>query len=186
MPWSPEQKIQTREKILHSAARLFTRNGFEKVSINDVMQQAGLTRGAFYKHFASKSELYSEAIVYGARKVAAERKSRATDMKAVLEAYLSRDHVETVDDACPLAFLVSDIAQQGNIDQKAYQQVLEGLVKALAKESGQSEDTALLSSILMIGGVALARAVNDESLSDRILSVARDETRKQLIENCSE
>lgn len=66
MGWSASQKQQSRERILQSAAELFTREGFENVGINDVMQHAGMTRGAFYNHFSSKSELYAEAILAAA------------------------------------------------------------------------------------------------------------------------
>ena len=57
MPWTTEHKQKSREKILSSAARLFTKKGFDAVSIDDVMRLAGLTRGAFYAHFKSKSDV---------------------------------------------------------------------------------------------------------------------------------
>jgi AcrR family transcriptional regulator len=36
--------------------------GFDTVSIDDVMADAGLTRGSFYRYFESKGDLYSEAV----------------------------------------------------------------------------------------------------------------------------
>lgn len=62
MPWPATQRATTRQMILDSASRLFALEGFEKVSIDSIMESAGLTRGAFYSHFASKTELYTEAI----------------------------------------------------------------------------------------------------------------------------
>jgi len=62
MPYSSEHKAQTRERIVHAARRLFNRHGFEQVSIDRVMSEAGLTRGAFYHHFDSKDELYAAAV----------------------------------------------------------------------------------------------------------------------------
>ena len=41
---------------------MFNRHGFEQVSIDDIMQHVGLTRGGFYNHFKSKDELYAEAV----------------------------------------------------------------------------------------------------------------------------
>jgi TetR/AcrR family transcriptional regulator, transcriptional repressor for nem operon len=61
MPYSPKHKLDTREKILESARRLFNRKGFSEVSIDEVMENAGLTRGGFYRHFRDKDELYAEA-----------------------------------------------------------------------------------------------------------------------------
>ena len=64
MPLSAEHKKQSRQKILESAFFLFTEQGFENVSIDVIMKKAGMTRGAFYAHFASKSDLYKESISY--------------------------------------------------------------------------------------------------------------------------
>ena len=62
MPYSPKHKRESREKILESARRLFNKKGFSEVSIDEVMENAGLTRGGFYRHFRDKDELYAEAV----------------------------------------------------------------------------------------------------------------------------
>ena len=49
-------------KIVDSARRLFNRRGFESVSVDSIMAQAGLTRGGFYSYFDSKSDLYAEVL----------------------------------------------------------------------------------------------------------------------------
>ena len=54
MPYSAEHKARSREKILEAAVRLFAFRGFDQVSLDDLMQEAGLTRGAFYAYFVSK------------------------------------------------------------------------------------------------------------------------------------
>lgn len=55
-------KSKTKERILASATELFSRNGFQKVSIGQIMKLAKMTHGAFYAHFASKEALYSESV----------------------------------------------------------------------------------------------------------------------------
>ena len=62
MPYSAGHKLQTRQRILESARRLFNSKGFADVSIDEVMDQAGLTHGGFYRHFRDKSDLYAEAV----------------------------------------------------------------------------------------------------------------------------
>lgn len=62
MPYPKDHKQRTRQAILESARRLFAQKGFEAASIERIMGACGLTRGAFYAHFASKGELYREAI----------------------------------------------------------------------------------------------------------------------------
>lgn len=180
MPWSPERKAQTRNRILKSAADLFTQQGFEKVSINQIMHNAGLTRGAFYQHFQSKSELYCEAIIFGAQQASTARRKEAVDIGEVIDNYLSREHMESTSSACPLAFLVSDITHQESLNKASYTRVLKNLIKGLEKEAGQTTDEAIISSILMIGGVALARATENDEISDKILSAARQQTRKLI------
>ncbi|TFH87888.1 TetR/AcrR family transcriptional regulator [Billgrantia azerbaijanica] len=62
MPYSTAHKAQSRERILKSAIELFSRHGFEKVSIGQIMKLAKLTHGAFYAHFASKEALYRASV----------------------------------------------------------------------------------------------------------------------------
>ena len=47
MPYSLKHKQQTRERIVNSARRLFNRKGFTEVTIDEIMKNAGLTRGGF-------------------------------------------------------------------------------------------------------------------------------------------
>ncbi|MCC2679858.1 MAG: acrR, partial [Pseudobdellovibrio sp.] len=49
-----EQKILSKERILNVASRLFKKNGFTATGIDQIMEEAGLTAGAFYAHFKSK------------------------------------------------------------------------------------------------------------------------------------
>jgi len=181
MPWAADHKEKTRVQILDSASALFTKQGYEKVSINQVMQHAGLTRGAFYKHFASKSALYCEAILYGTRKAAKERLKHADDISQLISAYISQKHVDSEGEVCPLAFLVSDISQQDESLKDIYGTVLNGFINVMADYVGKDRDAAVLSTILMIGSVALGRAVADPKLSEEILETARRVALKELV-----
>ena len=62
MPYTTRHKQDTRQRILESARRLFNSKGFAEVSIGEIMANAGLTHGGFYRHFNDKSELYAEAV----------------------------------------------------------------------------------------------------------------------------
>ena len=62
MPYTQEHKSRTRARIVESARLLFNRHGFSGVSIDDIMAEAGLTRGGFYNHFSAKDELYAEVV----------------------------------------------------------------------------------------------------------------------------
>lgn len=53
-----QRSKETRRGILTSAARLFSRSGFDGASINDICSEAGISKGAFYHHFSSKQQLF--------------------------------------------------------------------------------------------------------------------------------
>jgi AcrR family transcriptional regulator len=53
-----EKQARTREKLMRSAAKLFCHRGLEQASVEDIAQDAGYTKGAFYSNFKSKEELF--------------------------------------------------------------------------------------------------------------------------------
>ncbi len=53
-----EKQQRTRKSLLKAAAKLFCKRGLEGASIDDVAQEAGYTKGAFYANFKSKEELF--------------------------------------------------------------------------------------------------------------------------------
>lgn len=63
-----EQGAQTRQKIYESADRLFTQYGVHEVSVDAIVQAAGVSKGTFYIHFKSKDALIASFISgYAAR-----------------------------------------------------------------------------------------------------------------------
>ncbi|MCO4798785.1 MAG: TetR/AcrR family transcriptional regulator [Colwelliaceae bacterium] len=175
MAWHKQHKENSKNKILTSAANLFTRFGFEKVSINQVMEKAELTRGAFYSHFNSKSELYAQAITKAGVLARDEHiKNCDGSFMGVTKRYLSNEHRnKKLKNLCPLAFLVTDINQQNNTVKDTYTNVFKGFVEN-AKQQTNSNQTALQTVALMIGGLALAKAINDTSLSDDLLIACQE------------
>ena len=147
---------------------------FDKISIDQVMKKAQLTRGAFYSHFLSKSDLYAQALSKGAQ-VAYQRapNNEALDMGEYAQYYLSPEHRDDcLQQPCPLAFLVSDINQQEKQVKKTYTQSFERFVK-LAEQSITNKEQALQSAALMIGGLAIARALDDKQLSGDLLKACQ-------------
>jgi len=53
-----QRSEETQTKILESAIKLFSSNGFNKASVDDICAEAGISKGAFYHHFKSKQELF--------------------------------------------------------------------------------------------------------------------------------
>jgi AcrR family transcriptional regulator len=55
-----EKGMQTRQKIFDTAIALFAKKGYDKVTIDDICEKVGVTKGAFYNHFKSKDQLILE------------------------------------------------------------------------------------------------------------------------------
>jgi AcrR family transcriptional regulator len=56
-----ERAAQTRESLIAAARPLFAQHGFAEVTQEMIVRAAGMTRGAFYHHFADKTELFAAA-----------------------------------------------------------------------------------------------------------------------------
>jgi AcrR family transcriptional regulator len=53
-----QSQAQTRACLMRSAARVFARRGLQQASIDEVAEDAGFTKGAFYANFKNKEELF--------------------------------------------------------------------------------------------------------------------------------
>lgn len=54
--------METMELIIETAFLAFIENGYDRVSLNEIIRRTGLTKGAFYHYFTSKSELIQEVV----------------------------------------------------------------------------------------------------------------------------
>jgi len=52
----------TKEKILITALRLFAKDGYEAVSVRDIAQAVGITKGALYRHYENKRDLFNSIL----------------------------------------------------------------------------------------------------------------------------
>jgi TetR/AcrR family transcriptional repressor of nem operon len=184
MSYSPMHKRDTREKILESARRLFNRNGYSGVSIEQIMSDAGLTHGGFYRHFGGKDELYAAAVrqflckktpaTWQKRKARAVTKSHA---QRLVDAYFSREHFSDHDGCCPLLGTAADVERRGETVKAAYQEVVQQMVKVFEDNltDPRPRERALALVALCVGGMVLARNVSDPDLADEFRRSAHAE-----------
>ena len=59
---SQEEKDRSHGRIVESAARLVRERGIDSTSVSDVMGDAGMTHGGFYRHFDTKEALLAAAL----------------------------------------------------------------------------------------------------------------------------
>ncbi|MDG5483931.1 TetR/AcrR family transcriptional regulator [Mycolicibacterium gadium] len=57
--WTRERRVEhTRSLLLDAAEEVFAEKGFTPASLDDIARAAGYTKGAIYKHFATKEDLF--------------------------------------------------------------------------------------------------------------------------------
>ncbi|HIO93076.1 MAG TPA: TetR/AcrR family transcriptional regulator [Leucothrix mucor] len=179
MPLTTEHKKQSRKKILESAFYLFTEYGFENISIDQVMKRADLTRGAFYAHFSSKSDLYRESLSFSTlnSSLLKPKEAALSDedwIGLLLREYLNIDHNDDVSATrCPLAFLTTDIALRDSTIRSTYSDIYKGMNRRILEYtksySDCDEGKMLAITSMLIGGVAISRALNDEETREKVL-----------------
>ncbi len=185
MSYSPEHRQNTRQRILRSASRLFNRKGFSDVTIDEIMADAGLTHGGFYRHFGGKEELYAEAVRRFLCKDAPEPwqakhvdpcSAGKTRARMIVDAYFSRDHFNDRAGSCPLIGLPSDVSRSGAAVKAAYREVVEMMVRIFEAnlEEPQAHERALALVAVCVGGMVLARGIDDPGLADGFRSAAHE------------
>ena len=190
MPYTKAHKHKTRESILESSFSLFAKKGFEGVTIDNLMSNCGLTRGAFYAHFTSKAELYREALKFRASntKIVSPKPEGTTNkqwLSLLLDKYLSLEHVKGEHIlSCPLAFLATDINMQDKTIKTAYADVYNGMNTAIMEYASSytdcDEKDILSVTAMMVGSVAIARTLQDQDSIESLLSACRREAGVKL------
>src|SRR5262245_52274718 len=66
-PGMKRSKAETRERILDAAYGLFWRQGFLRVSLDEIAARAGITKRALYQHFRSKDDLMAATLAHSSR-----------------------------------------------------------------------------------------------------------------------
>ncbi|WP_151633469.1 TetR/AcrR family transcriptional regulator [Noviherbaspirillum aerium] len=185
MPQSvkPSRKELSHERILEAASRAIRRQGFDGVSVADVMKEAGLTHGGFYAHFDTREDMVAAAIAYGAKQsgeslergVAVRCRRGATPFRALIEAYLSELHIESKEGGCVVAALGSEMSRQSPKVHEASAERIMGLVRrveaTLAPEVPKERAMAIAGT--MVGALQMARALGGKA-GKEMLAASRE------------
>lgn len=163
----------SHQRIIESAARLLRERGIESASVADVMQDAGLTHGGFYRHFKTKEALVAAGIVaaFNQMTTALEKRFDKFEPEAAVEDYrtdyLSRIHVEKPGIGCPIAALAGDVARASEAHKLAFGAGVSRIVAMFAKGlrgSAQARRASALRQLsMLVGAVMIARASDPET-----------------------
>jgi TetR/AcrR family transcriptional regulator, transcriptional repressor for nem operon len=184
MGTSRAEKAASHDRILDIAAARIRRDGIAGLAVADLMNEAGLTHGGFYRHFDSREQLVGEATQRALSQgsewtVVSGRLGGRRGLGALVDGYLSpwhRDHPET---GCGVAGVASDVARDGTPARASYTRqvkecltVIGDLIDGFDHRAAERQATITLS--LLVGAITIARAVDDPGLSDQILTNAAD------------
>src|SRR5713226_5931568 len=182
MRHSKAEKAKTHERIVAIASRRFREEGLAGIGIADLMKEAGLTVGGFYKHFNSRDALVAEAVGFALggwkRQVdAAASGGPPVTYESLVDNYLSEAHRDQPGTGCPVVALAGDIARSDKRTRALVTQQIRDNIELLAtliydaneKNKRGARSHAILTYCALVGAIGVARAVSDEQLSREIL-----------------
>ena len=185
MKVSKENAARHRESLLKAAAAQVRQVGFDALNVTQLAQSAGLTHGALYSHFGSKQALLSAACACAVTE--SQVPMEAMTLEELLAMYLSVAHREHPELGCAVAALVSETRNQPPEVQKEFSEGVTKLLKIFegkisqGSTSEKSHEQAVASVAMVVGAVAISRAVSNTNrpLADEFLKL----TEKNLLAN---
>ena len=176
------RKEESRARILKSAGRGFRSRGFGGLGVDALAQDAGVTSGAFYAHFKSKTDAFREAVTTGLGELQTGIEQTRARLghrwrESFIGFYLGNRRTCDLAESCALQSLSAEVARADDEVREVYEAALGKVIDAVAaglegkRKARRDEATALLA--LLVGGVVLARAVRDADVSNDIAVAVR-------------
>jgi TetR/AcrR family transcriptional repressor of nem operon len=175
------QKAESRAAIVRSAADLVRVAGAEGTSVQQAMRGAGLTVGAFYAHFADKTELVDaayQAAIEGMKDRVLSTAAAEPDgspLHHVIDEYLSEAHRDHPEMGCPLPPLLGEASHRGSPLPASSLARGFDTMRDLFMRVDPSLDRATADALLalLVGTQVVARAVKGSALSSEVLAAGR-------------
>jgi AcrR family transcriptional regulator len=178
-----ESRAQTRERLLEAARSIFLKDGIETVSIEEVAEAAGYSRGAFYSNFESKDDLLCAVLD---RELESEREEVEAILAALpadgLMAKLRQYYVELGSDETHCAFwlglqlhavrhaaLRPRVAELMRRKREHLISLIPRIYQAIGQEPPASAETVAFGLMSIAQGLALTRMLDPESVSAEAL-----------------
>jgi TetR/AcrR family transcriptional regulator, transcriptional repressor for nem operon len=179
-----EKKQESRARILASAGRGFRAHGYGALGVDGIARDAGVTSGAFYAHFPSKSAAFREAVAAGMSDLHSgigrfQEETEADWLSAFVDFYLGERRTCDPGESCALQALSGDVARADRATRDAYECELRAIIDTIAagldgKAAHSAHRKRAIALLAMLaGGVSMARAVADPSLSEEIAQAVR-------------
>src|SRR3984957_11538715 len=184
MGYSQAQKEKTHKRIVAIASKRFREKGLAGFAIAELMKEAGLTVGGFYKHFESRDELVAEALgdafgVWQRQKEAAQSGGHPLTFESLIDDYVSDVHRKHPGAGCAFSALAPEIARSDKRTRALTAEQVQNDIQLLAgllpgKDKRAVRSRAIMTFSALVGAMSLARAVSDEALSREILKTVAE------------
>jgi AcrR family transcriptional regulator len=181
MRYPSDQKARAKEAILQAGARALRTNGFNGIGVDGLAASAGVTSGAFYSNFSNKEALLEEVIeacvgepfIDSESGSLAQRQERLRDWLAM---YISAEHRADAASGCVMPTLSADVARANPQIRAAYKRKMLELVRKMSNVLDGAEPDRRMRAwsiiAMMVGAVAISRAMPDGEAADQALDSA--------------
>jgi TetR/AcrR family transcriptional regulator, transcriptional repressor for nem operon len=181
MRHSKDEKARTHKRIVAAASKKLREKGLAGIGIANLMKEAGLTVGGFYKHFKSRDALVAEAVgsslgMWKDQLAAAAAGGPPLTYESLVDDYLSEAHRNHPGTGCPISALAGDLARSDKhtralVTQKIRENIelLATLIRDRYDNKSTARSQAVSTYCALVGAISLARAIADEQLSREIL-----------------
>ncbi|MDQ1387281.1 MAG: TetR/AcrR family transcriptional regulator, transcriptional repressor for nem operon [Acidobacteriaceae bacterium] len=186
--YSKAQKAKTHERIVKLASKRFREEGLAGIGIAELMKEAGLTVGGFYKHFDSRDHLVCEAVdsAFGGwkRRVEAAKSSASpVSYEKLIDEYLNEAHRDNPGTGCAFSALAPEIARSDTRTRAVTSEQVRNDIQLIAtllpsEDKRTARSQAILTFSALVGAMSLARAVSDEALSREILKTVGEHLKR--------
>jgi TetR/AcrR family transcriptional regulator, transcriptional repressor for nem operon len=175
MRYKPGHREESRSRILAAVGRGFRKSGYEGIGVDGLAKEAGVTSGAFYGHFPSKTDAFKEAVVAGMQELRVavlnlQSTQGAAWLEVFIDFYLGHKRTCGLEDACALQALTPEVVRADDEVRAAYGhelvQVIHAVAKGLPQASPAERRSRAWALMLMLSGaVTTTRALDDAALA---------------------
>jgi AcrR family transcriptional regulator len=176
-------KDETRRRVSEAASRGFRRYGYAGVGVDKLAQDAGVTSGAFYANFGSKSGAFAVALSLGLDEVIEgvprfQAEHGASWVQSFVEYYLGAAHREDLACGCAMTTLTPEVVRADDAVHQLFEKQMRLIVELVARgldaadaEQASGRAWALLG--VLTGGLTLARAMASQAVGEEVAAAIR-------------
>src|SRR3546814_580713 len=142
---SRDEAARNRMKVVEAAAEKFREHGYDGIGVVGLMEAAGLTHGGFYKQFQDKEALIVEATIAALEENKENwrqwmDKVPSDPVRSLHRLYLSKEHIDRVDDGCAFAALAAEAPRHGPELRQAFEDGFESWIAEYTRDAEDKDE----------------------------------------------